>query len=207
MCVSRYFSPSSLHRRRELDSAACTNTFQEIQFLLNLQCCWRTFSVSLSQFLFERPHTDGLSSFCVPPRTGVFSLWLTSRSRRLWRSTWWRRSNANITARDATVFFCLLSLSLPHLRYLFSVSLRLSLHACFSAALWFICGKTKKEKMLSFYLFFFCQVSFSCISSSATKPFSPSVSLHPSVVSSLLRYEYNDSITVVNDNLTAWGSL
>lgn len=147
--------------------------------------------------------------FVSPPWTGVFSLWLTSRSRRLWRSTWWRRSNANKTARDATVFFCLLSLSLPHLCYLFSVSLRLSLHACFSAALWFICGKTKKEKMLSFYLFlfFFCQILFSCVSSSAMKPFSPSVSLHPSFSSSLPRYEYNYSITMVNDNLTVWGSL
>lgn len=79
-----------------------------------------------------------------------------------------------------------LSLSLsPHLCHLFSVSLRLSLHACFSAALLFICGKTKKEKMLSFlfvFVFFlFSEFLFSCISS-AMKPFThaPSVSLHHS---------------------------
>ena len=110
-----------------------------------------------------------------------------------------------------------LSLSLSCARLIsaifFSVSLRLPLHACFSAALVYLWKKQKMRKCLAFYLFF-CFVNcflsgflFSCISS-AMKPFThaPSVS-HPSLLSSFPRYRYYDSITTVNDNITVWGSL
>ena len=92
---------------------------------------WRNLSgLSCSLHVWYCARWLSLLSLCLP-WTGVFRLWLTSQSRRLWRSTWWRHSNANITARDATVvcfvfcFFLLTSLTLRLISAIFSVSLRL----------------------------------------------------------------------------------
>lgn len=105
-------------------------------------------------------------------------------------------------------FFFSLTLS-PHLCHLFCFSASPSmlvsvLHSCL-----FVEKKQKRRKMLSFLFVFFFPLfsvgfSFSCISY-AMKPFThaPSVSFHPSLFPC---YGYYDSITMVNDNLTAWGS-
>lgn len=161
------FSPQ---RRRMYCDVYIINTFKDFKvFLMNLQPCFclagETFPVSLAVFPIW-PRTHWQSPLFVS-LTGVFRLWLTSQSRRLWGTTWWMHSNANTTARDATVVFFLLSLSLSCARLIsaifFSVSLRLSLHACFSAALVYLWKKQKRRKCLAFYLFFcfvycFCQV-------------------------------------------------
>lgn len=158
------FRLSTFSPQRSRVGLWCITNFlfsKEIHFYLSThQLC---VSVSLEKhfpslslfFMFDILHTDLCSLSVCFPHTGVFRLWLTSRSRRLWRSTWWRRSNANTKARDATVVFLpSVSLSPPHLWHLFSVSLRLSLHAS-SVLHLFICGKDKKRKCLAFYLFFF----------------------------------------------------
>lgn len=157
------FSPSSPHRERESDyDIYITNTLKELDssvFLLNLQTVflshWRNFSRLVCLFhILSGAHWLSLLSCPPPTHTGVFRLWLTSQGRTLWGSTWWMHSNANITPRDATVVF-FLSLSLFRLiSAIFSVSLRLSLHACFSAALLFV-EKQKRRKCLAFYFFLF----------------------------------------------------
>lgn len=88
------------------------------------------------------------------------------------------------------LFFFFLSLSLASSLPSF-LFLHVSLPPCPFQCCTLVCGKTKKEKMLSFLFYFFsvfCWVSFSCVSS-AMKPFTraPSASPHPSS-SSLLSH-------------------
>lgn len=153
------FSPQ---RRRTYCDVYITNTFKDFQvFLMNLQPCFRlngeTFPVSLAVFPIW-PRTHWHSPLFVS-LTGVFRLWLTSQSRRLWGTTWWMHSNANITARDATVvfFFCLSLSRAPHLCHLF-LCFFTSLPQClFQCCTRLFVEKTKKEKMLSFlFVFLFC---------------------------------------------------
>lgn len=164
VCDYTYFSPPSPHREGESDcDSYITNTFKEMgSSVFHLNCVflsrWEKLIPPLAPFSYLTLRTLIVSRLFVSlPHTGVFRLWLTSQSRRLWGSTWWMHSNANNTARDATVVFLLslshplsLASSLPSFLFLYvSPSM-----PCFSAALLFVCGKTKKEKMLSFLFVF-----------------------------------------------------
>lgn len=142
------FSPQ---RRRMYCDVYIINTFKDFKvFLMNLQPCFclagETFPVSLAVFPIW-PRTHWQSPLFVS-LTGVFRLWLTSQSRRLWGTTWWMHSNANTTARDATVVFFLLSLSLSLARASslpsFSLFLYVSPSMPVSVLHSFICGKNKK---------------------------------------------------------------
>ena len=175
---------------------------------------WRNFPRLSCRFSYLTPYSLTVSSLCVSYRS-VQTLADKSKQEALRNDLVDALKRKQNCQRCYCCFFLLslsLSLSLSCARLIsaifFSVSLRLPLHACFSAALVYLWKKQKMRKCLAFYLFF-CFVNcflsgflFSCISS-AMKPFThaPSVS-HPSLLSSFPRYRYYDSITTVNDNIT-----
>lgn len=105
----------------------------------------------------------------------MFRPWLTNRSRRLWRTTWWRRLNANSKARDAIFSFIFLSvplaLSPPYSNHLFSVCVSL-LPCLFQCCTLVHSWKNQKEKMLRFLCFCFisCIVSRHLIRYQAIHP-------------------------------------
>lgn len=165
------------------------------------------FSCLIFFFFFFAPTDFSHLVFWCLLHTGVCRLWLTSQSRMLWRSTWWRRSNANITARDATVVFFCLSVSLSASSLPSFLCFFMSLPPClFQCCTLVYLWKNKKGEMLSFFFFFFFLSG--CFHASHL-PWSHSLTLCLSWPLSLSRsppppslpcYEY-DSITTVNDNL------
>lgn len=175
VCDYTYFSPPSPHREGESDcDSYITNTFKEMGssvFLLNLQTvrfclAGRNLSHLLRRFhIWPCAHWSSLLSLCLSPTQECSdSGWQVKAGGSEGRPDGCTQTQTTqLEMLPLFFFFVSLSLSLasslPSFLFLYvSPSM-----PCFSAALLFVCGKTKKEKMLRFlFVFlFFCFFLFS----------------------------------------------
>lgn len=140
--------------------------FFSIKYLSEWLYCWKACDIHVSlrftacmllPFYLCPAHTDCILSPCVT-HTGAFNLWLASQCRTLWETIWWRHSNASSKSRDPIVLFICLSVFPSTFLFLYVIFL----HACFSAAHWFICGKQKRRNCLAFYFVFVFCFAFFC---------------------------------------------